>query len=442
MSGSGLPPLFKTAPKTGVPTGNIGMPMPTTSALDQLLLQKGNYGDAGAISQGFTPQQLKMIPRIPTGGLLNNQSSSYFTPPRMTQTPKTGLFDNFGSNLMNNNLFMLGAALSDRSKPFAQNFANFQNNMLQRQLLGRQLQQQDLANTLKLLEFQRPDLTDRKFLQDKSGKIYTTTTDKKTGITTVRDGSGNIVSDTKDLELRPYDKGASTISEFNQAKQLGLIPPETTYEKFLSLKTTTQIKQEFDPTKSIELGIKQTDAFTKSTAYKDFNKKLIKFRELEEYATNPTAFTDMAMIFALHKMLDPSSVVRGEEFALAESARPLADMVKVALEKIRTGERLTDSQRQQILAVARKSIQSEEIAYQNQFKNTIRNLERLNFPDIEGFKQTNLSLQLNPAEVELQRSTTRRDIGNAIGEKGFFTEQGASIARLYRIQNELKEEDE
>tara|TARA_R100000234_G_scaffold101728_1_gene70854 strand:+ start:332 stop:1639 length:1308 start_codon:yes stop_codon:yes gene_type:complete len=152
MSGSGLPPLFKTAPKTGVPTGNIGMPMPTTSALDQLLLQKGNYGDAGAISQGFTPQQLKMIPRIPTGGLLNNQSSSYFTPPRMTQAPKTGLFDNFGSNLMNNNLFMLGAALSDRSKPFAQNFANFQNNMLQRQLLGRQLQQQDFANRLALAD--------------------------------------------------------------------------------------------------------------------------------------------------------------------------------------------------------------------------------------------------------------------------------------------------
>ena len=153
MSGSGLPPLFKTAPKTGVPTGNIGMPMPTTSALDQLLLQKGNYGDAGAISQGFTPQQLKMIPRIPTGGLLNNQSSSYFTPPRMPQAPKTGLFDNFASNLMNNNLFMLGAALSDRSKPFAQNFANFQNNMLQRQLLGRQLQQQDFANRLALADF-------------------------------------------------------------------------------------------------------------------------------------------------------------------------------------------------------------------------------------------------------------------------------------------------
>jgi len=152
MSGSGLPPLFKTVPKTGVPTGNIGMTMPTTSRLDQALLQKGSYGDAGKLSQMFSPEQLKMIPRLPTAGLLNNQSSSYFTPPKMPQAPKTGLLDNFGSNLMNNNLFMLGAALSDRSKPFAQNFANFQNNMLQRQMMGRQLQQQDFTNRLALAD--------------------------------------------------------------------------------------------------------------------------------------------------------------------------------------------------------------------------------------------------------------------------------------------------
>ena len=163
---------------------------------------------------------------------------------------------------------------------------------------------------------------------------------------------------------------------------------------------------------------------------------------MQEYAKNPTAFTDMAMIFALHKMLDPSSVVRGEEFELAESARPLAEKLAAGLERIRSGKRLSDPQRQQILEVAKQSILSEEIAYQNQFKNTIRKLELLQYPDIEGFKQTNLSLQLNPAEVELQKNVTRTDIGSAIGEEGFFTEEGASIARLHRIRNELKEEDE
>tara|TARA_R110002020_G_scaffold84941_4_gene210004 strand:+ start:3731 stop:5047 length:1317 start_codon:yes stop_codon:yes gene_type:complete len=197
MSGSGLPPLFKTAPKTGVPTGNIGMTMPTTSRLDQALLQKGSYGDAGKLSQMFSPEQLKMIPRLPTAGLLNNQSSSYFTPPKMPQAPKTGLLDNFGSNLMNNNLFMLGAALSDRSKPFAQNFANFQNNMLQRQLLGRQLQQQDFTNRLALADLGIKQATSgmgtlsTKSFVNKEGKEIILNYDTKRGLL---DSQGQVIS--------------------------------------------------------------------------------------------------------------------------------------------------------------------------------------------------------------------------------------------------------
>jgi hypothetical protein len=92
---------------------------------------------------------------------------------------------------------MLGAALSDRSKPFAQNFANFQNNLLQRQLLGRQLQQQDFKNKLDLATLGIQQATagkgtlSTKAFRNKKGEEIFFTFDSKRGLL---DSSGKVIS--------------------------------------------------------------------------------------------------------------------------------------------------------------------------------------------------------------------------------------------------------
>ena len=54
---------------------------------------------------------------------------------------------------------------------------------------------------------------------------------------------------------------------------------------------------------------------------------------------------DMALIFTYMKTLDPGSVVRESEFALAASAGSFGEQIKAGALKVMSGERLTPKQR-------------------------------------------------------------------------------------------------
>lgn len=60
----------------------------------------------------------------------------------------------------------------------------------------------------------------------------------------------------------------------------------------------------------------------------------------------PTAAGDLSMIFSYMKMLDPASTVREGEFANAQNAAGVPDQVKNMWNRLSTGERLNDAQRQ------------------------------------------------------------------------------------------------
>jgi hypothetical protein len=62
-------------------------------------------------------------------------------------------------------------------------------------------------------------------------------------------------------------------------------------------------------------------------------------------ASEDTAVGDLSLIFGYMKMLDPGSVVREGEFATAENAQGVPDRILNIYNRVRTGERLTPSQR-------------------------------------------------------------------------------------------------
>jgi hypothetical protein len=74
--------------------------------------------------------------------------------------------------------------------------------------------------------------------------------------------------------------------------------------------------------------------------------------QIKQLAANPSGQNDIAMIFSYMKMLDPTSVVREGEFALAGQAAGLSTQIQNILRKADSGERLSPEQRVQIVKSA------------------------------------------------------------------------------------------
>ena len=69
-------------------------------------------------------------------------------------------------------------------------------------------------------------------------------------------------------------------------------------------------------------------------------------------ASQSDAASDLSLIYAYMKILDPNSVVRESEFATAEKARGVPDDIRNLYNRVLKGTRLTPEQRTQFLATA------------------------------------------------------------------------------------------
>ena len=103
----------------------------------------------------------------------------------------------------------------------------------------------------------------------------------------------------------------------------------------------------------------------------DFNKLTGDFRSVGDSfntimagAENPTAASDLSLIFAFMKMLDPRSTVRESEFAQAEAAGALPDRVQNVIGRFWDGQRLT-SNRADFLTQAKNLYDARMPAYTN-----------------------------------------------------------------------------
>lgn len=101
---------------------------------------------------------------------------------------------------------------------------------------------------------------------------------------------------------------------------------------------------------------KLTDNYEQAS--KDTRTITTAYNKILASSSNPTAAGDLSLIFAYMKMLDPTSVVREGEFATAANAGSAFERIGAQYNKILTGERLTEAQRNDFSNRAKSLYQS------------------------------------------------------------------------------------
>jgi hypothetical protein len=86
----------------------------------------------------------------------------------------------------------------------------------------------------------------------------------------------------------------------------------------------------------------------------DFNKQRGAWDRVKASAENPSPAGDLALIFNFMKVLDPGSTVREGEFAQVGAAGNLPTQTQRFYEQWATGQKLTDSQRKDVVNRAKR----------------------------------------------------------------------------------------
>jgi len=83
------------------------------------------------------------------------------------------------------------------------------------------------------------------------------------------------------------------------------------------------------------------------------------FAKIKNAAMNPSAANDLALIFSYMRALDPASTVREGEFATAQNAAGVNTQIRNLYNKIVSGERLSQPQRQDFLQSSYGMVESQ-----------------------------------------------------------------------------------
>jgi hypothetical protein len=83
------------------------------------------------------------------------------------------------------------------------------------------------------------------------------------------------------------------------------------------------------------------------------------FQKIKSAALNPSAANDLSLIFGYMRALDPASTVREGEFANAQNAGGIDATIRNVYNKVASGERLTQAQRQDFLQSAYGLVESQ-----------------------------------------------------------------------------------
>lgn len=78
------------------------------------------------------------------------------------------------------------------------------------------------------------------------------------------------------------------------------------------------------------------------------------YGKIEKAAESPSAASDVALIYAFMRILDPTSTVREGEFATAQNAGGWPDRIQAMYNRARNGERLSDDIRKDFVGQAKK----------------------------------------------------------------------------------------
>jgi len=99
---------------------------------------------------------------------------------------------------------------------------------------------------------------------------------------------------------------------------------------------------------------------------KDYQAIRAAYENIRSTAANESAAGDLSLIFAFMKILDPTSVVREQEFANAQNAAGVPDQIRNAYNRAINGERLNPRQRADFLTQAQSVYTNRTEAYNAQ----------------------------------------------------------------------------
>jgi hypothetical protein len=152
--------------------------------------------------------------------------------------------------------------------------------------------------------------------------------------------------------FKPAEPQESTLAKLT--REMGSLPPDSPlrahYQNAISKLTThapsaKQITNILPPQKTFENEDKLRADYTSNPVVKSANEMQTAFGMIEAAYQRPSAANDLAMATKYMKILDPTSVVRESEFALAVNATGLLDKVQNYAAQITEGKKLNPAQR-------------------------------------------------------------------------------------------------
>mgnify|MGYP005990600149 FL=1 len=178
-------------------------------------------------------------------------------------------------------------------------------------------------------------------------------------------GGAKVLDYTPSQEYRTIDDGQSIqVYDKYSDKLIQTIPKQMTPEQQerLIIEKRKETKEDKEKQQARIKGLRtEFNNLTKTD-----REIAVAFQKVQKSAQNPSAASDVALIFAYMKLLDPGSVVREGEFATAQNSGSVPDRVVAQYNRARTGERLPEEVRQDFLRSAELVI----APYREQFEAT------------------------------------------------------------------------
>lgn len=156
----------------------------------------------------------------------------------------------------------------------------------------------------------------------------------------------------------------------------------------------------------------------------DFVKVRDAYARVEASVENPDAAGDLALIFNYMKMLDPGSTVREGEFATAEKAGGVDSTVINLYNRLRSGERLNENQRQMFQGRSKALLKAAETQNQKDRREILTLGKRYNlteediFGNQEGTQRPKPENAVEPAPGMAEGTTG--DGGKYVVQDGFW----------------------
>ncbi|NBR24941.1 MAG: hypothetical protein EBU08_14445 [Micrococcales bacterium] len=168
------------------------------------------------------------------------------------------------------------------------------------------------------------------------------------------EGATMVGERTGQVKAQGAPKTPGIIAEYTTARDLGLIPPNTTLTDYVTMKTPKTVLDMTGGQKGFENELKLGGAFKGEPVYKAFSEMKSAYGQITDSLKQTSPAGDLAAATKFMKLLDPGSVVRESELAMAMAASGALDRATNYAQNVIKGTKLTPTQRADFQLLADK----------------------------------------------------------------------------------------